>query len=238
MNTAWESARGMAQKHNANGGLFIRLGNDGDKVVGAFCGDPYPREVIWTGERYETYDASNPDHHVEGQRPSFRVALNFYVPAENTMKVLEVGTKTFKDILQCREKYTLEGWTFEVKRHGEGTRTTYSVLPERQVDDVLRAKLNETELHDLHAIAGGRAASPKPSNDAPATTPGYIDAPTAMRIIGQLKALPRGEVDALLRRFNVNRVRELREADVEAFTREVEQLEGGTALSDEVDPFA
>ncbi|MGE0324825.1 MAG: hypothetical protein AB7S68_21060 [Polyangiaceae bacterium] len=74
--------------------------------------------------------------------------------------------------------------------------------------------------------------------DAPATSPGYIDAPTAMQIIGQLKALPRAEVDALLRRFNVNRVRELRAADVEAFTREVEQLEGGTALSDEVDPFA
>ena len=65
------------------------------------------------------------------------------------------------------------------------------------MDDALRAKLNETELHDLHTIAGGRAASPKPSNDAPATSPGYIDAPTAMQIIGQLKALPRAEVDAL-----------------------------------------
>ena len=49
-----------------------------------------------------------------------------------------------------------------------------------------------------------------------------------MHIIGQLKALPRAEVDALLRRFNVNRVRELRLADVEAFT--------GRSSSSKVEP--
>lgn len=38
MASAWDAAKGLADKHASSGGLFIRLTNDGDKVVGAFCG--------------------------------------------------------------------------------------------------------------------------------------------------------------------------------------------------------
>jgi hypothetical protein len=168
------------------------------------------------------------------------VALNFFVPAENAMKVIEVGTQTFKDVLRCRDKYTLTGWLFEIERHGEArsSRTTYSVLPDRQLDAELRAKLDRAELHDLESLVGdgprepASGASPRAAEPAPA---GNIDAATAAGVIGRMKALPRDAVDQLLARFRAQRVREIRAVDVPALLAELERLEGG---SDEVDPFA
>jgi hypothetical protein len=53
MASAWDRAKEMADRHAGTGGIFVRLANDGDKVVGVFCGEPDAREVHWTGERYE-----------------------------------------------------------------------------------------------------------------------------------------------------------------------------------------
>ena len=85
---AWDNASRLADKHANQGGIFVRLTSNGDKIVGAFCGEPFAREVVWTGERYETYD---PSVHTD-KRPSLRVMLNFFVPAEGDMKVIEGGT--------------------------------------------------------------------------------------------------------------------------------------------------
>jgi len=98
MTTAWDLATTMADKHANSGGIFVRLANNGDKIVGAFCGDPYAREVIWTGERYEQFDENNSAH--QGKRPSLRVMLNFYVPAEGAMKVIE-GISATSSALVC-----------------------------------------------------------------------------------------------------------------------------------------
>jgi hypothetical protein len=107
MGNAWESAKGLAEKHASSGGVFVRLATSGDKVTGVFCGEPYAREVIWTGERYEPYDANNPAHQAEAKRPSLRVALNFFVIAEGVMKLIEGGTQWFKDVLKVRDKELL-----------------------------------------------------------------------------------------------------------------------------------
>ena len=45
MSNAWDHAAGMADKHASSGGIFIRLTGDGDKVIGAFCGEPFPRSA-------------------------------------------------------------------------------------------------------------------------------------------------------------------------------------------------
>src|SRR5437868_5508462 len=108
----WDGAKGLSERHASEGGVFVRLANNGDKVTGAFCGEPYARELLWDGQRYLPYDANNPAHRGEGKKPSLRVALNFFVPAENGMKIIEVGAQTFRDILRCRGKYGLDAWTF------------------------------------------------------------------------------------------------------------------------------
>ena len=54
MSNGWDQAEGLMKKHaTSNSGLFVKLASHGDKIVGAFVGAPYPREVHWIGERYD-----------------------------------------------------------------------------------------------------------------------------------------------------------------------------------------
>ena len=242
MTTAWEMATTMADKHANSGGIFVRLANNGDKIVGAFCGEPYAREVIWTGERYEQFDENNSAH--QGKRPSLRVMLNFYVPAEGAMKVIEGGTVWFKDVLKVRDKYGLDKWLFEIERHGDAgdPKTTYSILPEEKLDDEMRARIAAAEAHDLKSIGAGNdedasgkgsTATKKSSNAA-----GPIDPRVAGDLVAKPKALPRSDVDAFLAEFGVQRVRDLEAKHETAARAFIDQLLTKQSQPEEVDPFA
>ena len=239
---AWDTASRLADKHANQGGIFIRLAANGDKVVGAFCGEPFAREVVWTGERYETYD---PTVHTD-KRPSLRVMLNFFVPDEDDMKVIEGGTNWFKDVLKVRDKYGLDKWLFEIERHGDAgdPKTTYSILPEEKLDDAMRTRIASAEAHDLAALSSGEAASSgdkapsKPNTDSA----GPIDPRVASELVGRLKALPRSDVDTFLGEFGVKRVRDLKASDAPAARKALDRLEAAMRASadedDSIDPFA
>jgi hypothetical protein len=179
---------GRARHTALQGGIFIRLAQNGDKVVGAFRGEPFAREVVWTGERYETYD---PAVHTD-KRPSLRVMLNFFVPDEGDMKVIEGGTNWFKDVLKVRDKYGLDKWLFEIERHGDAgdPKTTYSILPEEKLDDAMRSRIAAAEAHDLAAMSSGDAS---PSGDKGASKPaggGAIDPRAASELVGRFRPCP------------------------------------------------
>lgn len=234
MSNAWTQAEELTKKHAEQGGVFVRLANHGDKVVGAFCGEPYAREVHWTGERYEMCAGEGCALCAGGgKKPSLRVMLNFYVPAEGGMKVYEAGTRVFKDVLKLRDKYTLEAWLFEIERHGEAksTKTSYSILPEAKIDPELRARIDATDLNDLEALAGMADESEPPAN---------VSAEDAVQLVTRLKALPRSDVDQFLQRFGITRVRDLMAADLEAAHALLAQLEAkhAPAPAAEIDPFA
>ena len=241
MTTAWEMATTMADKHANSGGIFVRLAANGDKIIGAFCGEPYAREVIWTGERYEQFDENNSAH--QGKRPSLRVMLNFYVPAEGAMKIIEGGTVWFKDVLKVRDKYGLDKWLFEIERHGDAgdPKTTYSILPEEKLDDQMRARIAAAEAHDLKSIGTGNdegdgrsSTSTKKSSNAA----GPIDPRVAGDLVAKLKALPRSDVDAFLAEFGVQRVRDLEAKHETAARAFIDQLLAKQSQPEEVDPFA
>jgi hypothetical protein len=217
----------MADKHGNSGGLFVRLTGDGDKIVGAFCGEPYPREVVWNGERYETHD---PDVHTK--KPSLRVALNFFVPAENDMKVIEGGTVWFKDLLKVRDKYGLENWLFEIERHGEAgnPKTKYTILPEEKLTTEQIQAIAGFAMHDLKSLVEGGSGDEAP-----------IDAEMTAQFVTRLKALPRSDVDHFLSEFQVQRVRDLRQSDAEAAHHLLGKLEARASRQTqqaEIDPFA
>ena len=151
---AWDYARDMTERHANHGGIFIRLADSGDNVVGAFCGDPFSKELHWTGDRYEECTGEGCKFCAAGKRPTLRVMLNFFVPAEGVMRVIEGGVSWFKDVLKVRDKYGLENWLFEIERHGEANdpKTTYSVLPEEKIDAELRVRIDAAEFHDLENI--------------------------------------------------------------------------------------
>jgi len=265
---SWDVASRLADKHANQGGLFIRLTQNGDKVIGVFCGEPFARELVWTGDRYEPY---HPSTHTD-KRPSLRVMLNFFVPAEDDMKVIEGGTVWFKDVLKVRDKYGLDQWLFEIERHGDAgdPKTTYSILPEERVDEPLQRRIQEVGLHDLaHFAHGERSPSGVEAHSGATSPPGatgvsgpasveltqggrsgnLIDPRVAGELVARLKQLPRAEVDSLLSQLGVRRVRDLRASDVSKATQRLEQLEMAVlgvvpdershdAQADVVDPFA
>jgi len=235
MTNAWENAQTLADQHANQGGIFIRLSNNGDKVVGAFCGEPHAREVHWTGEKYEECTGDGCPHCSGGKRPSLRVMLNFYVPAENEMKVIEGGTNWFKDVIKVRDKYGLAKWLFEIERHGESgdPKTTYSILPEEKIDDELRAKIAAAEAHDLAGIGSGETNEKATTKAAG----GSIDPRAAGELVAKLKTLQRSDVDAFLAEFKVQRVRDLRAEDEAKAKAYIEKL-AAPEQSAEIDPFA
>lgn len=244
MASAWDTAKGLEEKHASAGGIFVRLASNGDKVTGVFCGEPHAREVVWTGERYETYDDANPAHRADGKRPSLRVAINFFVPAEKAMKVIEGGTQWFKDVLKVRDKYGLDKWSFEVERHGEAgdPKTKYTILPEEKIDAALRQQIAEAPLHELEAVVGGAGeedgAAEKPASPGPSpTSERPIDATTANELVARMKALPRADVDAILTELGVQRVRDLQGAQVARARALLAAREREAGSQVEVDPF-
>ncbi|MGH7295371.1 MAG: hypothetical protein ACRELB_10580 [Polyangiaceae bacterium] len=228
MSNAWDNAKQLAEKHAAAGGIFVRLQNDGDKVVGVFCGEPFAKEVYWDGDKYV-------DAPPEGSapKPSLRVSLNFYVPTDGAMKIIEGGTAWFKDVLEVKDKYGLEKWSFEVKRRGKkgDPKTKYSILPDTQVDDALRARITAAALHDLGAIgAPSEADADAPAAEAPKT----IDLDTARQLVERLRPLPREVATAFLAELKIERIRDLLSADLPRALRFIEGREKPAA----VDPFA
>jgi len=204
--------------------------------VGVFCGDPHATEVHWPGEKYEECIGEGCPLCSGGKKPSLRVKLNFYVPTEGELKIIEGGTTWFKDVIKVRDKYGLDKWMFEIERHGESgdPKTTYSILPEEKINDELRVKIAAVESHDLANIGSGD------SNDKQATSSkpkgGAIDPRVAGDLVAKLKSLPRSEVDTFLAAFKVQRVRDLRAEDEAKARAYIDKL-AAPSEAKEVDPF-
>lgn len=236
MTSAWDRAQQLADEHAKQGGVFARLQNDGDKIVVAFCGDPFAREVVWTGERYEEYDDNKPEH--EGLKRSLRVMLNVYVPADKAMKVMEGGTTWFKGITKVRDKYGLDSWTYEIERQGAAgdPKTKYVILPETKVDAELQAEIEHAQLNDLAALAAG-------SNDSGTTSgSGALSQTQINTMVARLKGLPKSDVQVFLGQLEISRVRDLPPADLPAAETLLTKLEAAheqpAQQQEEIDPFA
>lgn len=154
MSDAWVRAANMAN------GVFVRLDHDCDRVIGAFVGEPYAYGVHWTGEKYAECEGDDCTLCQTTGGVTVRVRINFYVPAEGAMRVIEGGTIWFRDVLKARDRYRFNKWLFEITRHGESgdQATTYSIMPEETIDEKLRTQIEESELHDLSKLHNAEVA--------------------------------------------------------------------------------
>lgn len=155
MNSIWDQAKAISETQSSGGGLFVRLKNDKEKVSGVFVGDPVMSHIVWTGTKTEAYDKRR--HSELGIKPKLQVLLNFYDVASGSMRVYECGSRVLKDLVKLREKYGFEKWVFEIGRDGApgDTQTKYAILPDRQIDAALAAKIAATPKHDLWTYAKG-----------------------------------------------------------------------------------
>jgi hypothetical protein len=249
MSNAWDIAKQMAERHTSS--TFLRLTDDGDKVVGVFVGEPLSREVVWTGEKY--LDVKNPEaekYLKKGRSSSLRVAMNIYIPAERAVKVYEMGAVVFKDVYKLRDKYGLDTWAFEIERHGGkgDNKTSYTILPEQRLDDATRREIAQLELHDLEKVLSntdggndeeqgfesyeGKQDAPKGKQDRP------IDSAVLEQVMPRLKVLPRETLDDFLKKFKVQRVKDLRAGDQSAVLEFLSRIEAAMQPPKEIDPFA
>jgi hypothetical protein len=134
--------------------VFVHLANDRDRVVGAFCGEPLVRHTHWVDGRSETCTGDGCRLCSQRRQRRVRATMNFYVPARRKMRVIEGGERFLKDIVKVWEKYGLDGWLYEVERHGKfgDSKTYYTILPERPIDQFLQVEMKTVELHDLESI--------------------------------------------------------------------------------------
>jgi hypothetical protein len=243
MSNAWDMAKQMAERHSSSN--FVRLANDGDKVVGVFVGEPFSREVVWTGEKY--LDVKNPEaakYLKKGRTASVRVAMNFYILAERVVRVYEMGAVVFKDVYKLRDKYGLDTWAFEIERHGGkgDNKTSYTILPEQRLDDAMRREIAQLELHDLEKVLNNSDTS---SDGDEQSFDSYhskqeptIDDHVKVKLLPRLKRLPRDGIDQFLQRFNVVRLREIKASDEAAAFEFLSELEERMQPPQEIDPFS
>jgi hypothetical protein len=236
----WEQTEALAKKHDADSSTWLKLANDQDTAVVVFLGEPYPREVSFVDGKYVPADDAV---RAAGHKVALRVAYNVLLPDTGEVKVLEQGVMFFKDLVQVREKYGLEKWAFEVKRHGaaKDPKTTYSILPERQLTADERKTFQAIELLDLPELYAGETEGPAPTPATEEPT-GPIDPKLATAIVTQLKAMPRQAVDRFLEHFAITRIKDLPAAQWERAKTFVEQLvaefDAPATTAAEVDPFA
>jgi hypothetical protein len=250
MSNAWDRVQSMVEKASEQNGNFVRFGGDGDKHVGAFVGDPHAKEVHWTDRGSAECSGENCAHCKAGTKKSLRILVNFYVPAVGAMKIIEGNNKWFETLTKVRVKYGLDQWLFEVERHGDkgDPKTTYSILPEKQIDEALAKRIAEAKLHDLRNIGKAQEAPRQGGARGPGlakTQPAHADAidpAAAGALVAELKLLPRADLDAFLAEFGVQKVRDLREEDEGAARAFIADRKARVASADaaaavEVDPF-
>jgi hypothetical protein len=250
----WDNVKEKIESADDGASLWVKLRDNGDKAVGVFLGDPYPREVVWTGERY--VDAASPDAKPflkEGKKPSLRIVINLAVRTEQgwTVKALEQTATFFKDVMKVDQKYGLDSWSFEIERHGAAgdPKTTYSILPEEKLSKEDVKALEQLELLDLEGLYNESLAdAEKREKDG-----GFeefdgekVPDKVAEAMIVVLKELPREYTDRFLERFKIRRVRDLALKDKKAAIEFLDGLEAeakkvaapAPAAPAEVDPFA
>ena len=228
----WKQTEEMAKQHEAGASSWLKLQNDGDRAVVVFLGEPYPREVCFVEGKYVAFDDTLK---AQGLKPTLRIALNVALLDTKEMKVLEQGVTFFKDLVRVRDKYTLEKWAFEVQRHGaaKDPKTTYSILPEKQLNPDELREFAALQLLDLQKLyESGPADEPAAPQDGP------IDPGLAQGLGTALKALPREAVDRFCQKFSVQRIKDLRASQSEMAKVFVEALVSEFSPEAAIDPFA
>lgn len=251
---SWEDAEKRAKEA---GGIFVKLANDKDKVVGAILGEPHTRETWFNPATNKTEDFTE-QHRAEGKQPTAKFKLNFFNRQSRRMQILEVNSATLQLIAACKHKYGLETYWFEIERKGAkgDTKTTYAVLPDAQLSPDDLKEIKAAKLHDLAAAKEDDAATDLSSHDkakagangtatngtasaatngAPVPAPAaaapaaeVIGADVAAAMVTRLKVQPREKLTEFLTKFGIKQVKALKASDRAAAEAMLDAFEGKT----------
>jgi len=146
----WEAVE-EAVKKAKEGGVFLKLEDDGEAFTGIMLGAPYVRKVTFENSEFAKKGKA---------KASTRIAMNVAVIDEKSkeitgVKVYEQGPVFFKKMLTVKEKFPLDKWAITVTRNGKAKdpKTDYVILPDHQLSATELSTVAELELHDLEALA-------------------------------------------------------------------------------------
>lgn len=234
---AWAHAKAEAEKAS-NGGNFVRLQNDGDKVVGAFVGAPHVKKIHWDGPKsVECTERPDCPGCLAALPARTRMLMNLYVPEVRAMRIMEGNPEWFRDVITLRDKYGFDKWTFEIVRRGAkgDPKTKYMMLPDKEISADLKALIQKTPLLNM----AGKPPSSATSKGAPLEGGAGVDEVTLRGLADRLRAFEKVDVQAFLEAFQIRRLRELRPADLDDATTYIAQLEARAAgVGDATDDWA
>jgi hypothetical protein len=147
---------------------YLKL-KPGESIRGVFRGSPYRFRQHWENN-VSSICESECSLCQQGKKASFRFRINF-LTLENgayVAKVFEQGGKVYDALSALNESdYDLERTVVKITRNGNGTDTTYSVVPvpKGDVSDELEKKLIEVKLNELDPQA--EATPPETDEDLP-----------------------------------------------------------------------
>lgn len=243
----WNQGKEEAEKAAAASGIFVQLQNDGDKTRGMFVGNVVAVRKQIFDEKLGHAVEFDPAKHGETARFSVKFVVNWWDADLDKVRVLELNNVTFQDAVRMRDKYGFDiesKYLYEIERRGVkgDTKTKYTIIPipDRPVDETLRAKIRNLTVRSEAELLGkkGDAASGEAK----------IDKATADKLIDRLKKHGRAIVDVVLPKFGLQKVSDLKASQLAAFENaiaiEEQRLAAPPAAQPngarpvEVDPFA
>lgn len=135
---------------------FVKL-KSGDSVTGVFRGDPYDFKQHWSNQRSSLCTGEACEKCKAGDKPGFRFRINF-VTTENgaqVAKIFEQGWTVYDYLRTLNESdYDLEKHTVKITRNGEGTNTTYNIVPlaKGALSAEQEKKIAKVELNKLDSV--------------------------------------------------------------------------------------
>ena len=235
----WNYTAQLARQHSRSGdNKWLKLREDGETAIVAFLGTPHPREVCFMDGRYVPF---TDELKAAGHKSSLRVALNVVNPQTGELRVFEMSGMFYGSLFELLQKRPADKWVFEVQRHGapRSPKTTYSVIPERELTADEQAAFAKVGLIDLEALYGDNQPAPRPL-DSFDRKPTPISAQDAQDLADALKALPQDVVQRFCLHFGVSRIKDLpadRVAEAFAFIRQAPAVPA-TDSNHNVDPFS
>lgn len=137
-----------------------------ESITGIFRGDIYTFRQHWENKKAFPCLEINCPRCDAGQKSSFRFQLNF-IFKENAVlvsKIFEQGWTVMEQLEELNKDYPLEMTLVKITRKGNGTDTTYTILPAKDflVKPAQEKEIAKVQLHVLEpaaAVGAKQAAS-------------------------------------------------------------------------------
>ena len=234
---------------------FLRLEEDGDKVLVFFAGQPFTRYTYWDGQQTHEWSEGC------GQKKNLRLAMNVIICSVGessfdilSTKVFEQGKRFYQSVSRRDKKYGIHNWLFEVERSGSkgDKETRYDIEAEYELSDKEREELMAIELFDLEEFYAELNSSDsdkkqrkpdKPPKDEEAEEDdddALIDKEELGELIKMFRTL--GDPEAAGRKFceefDIKKVKDLRRAQLKKALKYLDKLIAAEQPeSDDESPF-